>query len=190
MLFQLTPSALPEGYGEALVPLALVKSWCRIRHDEQDALLAVLRDAAMDMVEKTGNLRMGPQTGLVAVFEAFGPGMRVGRGIGEPMTVTAISYLDGDGASQDIADGGWRIDAGGGIVPAIGARWPVRGTAVSVTFDAGYPAGRCPALLKTAALMFVAHLMINPEAVVTGTITAEVPLGSMEQIERYRYPVI
>lgn len=188
MLFHLTHAAPAEGYGEALLPLEETKAWLRVLNNDQDDLIGALRDAAIDMVEQYGNLRMGPWTGLTAVYAGFGTGMRIGGGLGEPLAITGISYSSSAGTV--VMPDGWRLDARQHIVPSSGLRWPNGASDVTVTFDAGYPEGACPKVLITAAKMFVAHLFINREAVVTGTITSEVPFGFATLVDRYRLPVI
>ena len=66
-MFELAPFDLPEGYGDAILPLAAVKQYLSIEADETefDELLPLLRDAAIDMVEKHSGVIMGPRTGMV-----------------------------------------------------------------------------------------------------------------------------
>jgi len=194
MLFQLTPSAMPEGYGEALLPLAECKAWLSIDSGatEFDALIGVIRDAAIDGVEKYVNQFMGPRTGVVATFVGFAAGgsaMRLGRGPEASVVVTAIDYLDADGVADAIDAGGWRWTVNG-LVPATGTRWPVGGSEVRVTFDAGYAANACPPALKTAGLMFVGHLFANREALIEGGLRGDLPAGVMWWCNLVRMPVL
>lgn len=190
MLFSITPGALPEGYGDGVVTLDQVKAWCRIDEDSDD-FLELIRDMAIDLVEKAGNLWLGPRTGQVAKFAGFGAGMRIGIGPAAALTVTAISYLDGQGAAASIATGGWSVDAGGSIVPApSAARWPSGSGAVTVTFNAGFAANTLPASLKAAVLMFAAHLYANRETLLTEGASGDVPEGIMAAIRPYRMPVL
>lgn len=191
MLFSITPGALPEGYGDGIVTLGQVKAWCRVLHDDDDALLAIVRDMAIDLVEKAGNLWLGPRTGQVATFAGFGPGMRIGIGPAAALSITAISYLDSAGASTSIASGGWAVDAGGGIVPApAGTWWPRCAGAVTVTFNAGFADGTLPAALKGAVLMFAANLYANRETLLAEGYSGDVPAGIMAAISPYRMPVL
>jgi uncharacterized phiE125 gp8 family phage protein len=190
MLFTLTPSAPAEGYGEALLAIDAAKAWLRVDGDDEDDLIEALRDAAIDMVEQYTNVRLAPVSGLIARFAGFGARMRVGIGPVSTLTVSAIGYVDGAGEAQTIDAGGWRIDAGGDLMPAIGATWPQGGGEVTVTFSAGYPEGACPAGLIAAAKMFLAHLYRNREAVVVGAVSGELPLGFTTLCDRYRLPVL
>ena len=80
MLFQLTPSAMPEGYGEAVLPLAEAKAWARVLYDDEDTVLELLRDAAVDGVEQFTSLYLRPRAGIVATFA--GSGRACGWGAG------------------------------------------------------------------------------------------------------------
>ncbi|MBA15564.1 MAG: hypothetical protein CMN73_04330 [Sphingomonas sp.] len=190
MLFHLTPAALPEGYAEALVPLADVKAHLRVDTDEEDALIAAMRDAGVDVVERYANLSMGPRTALAAVFDGFGPIMRIGIGPLATLSVTGVAYIDSDGSSVDLTSSDWRIDAGGGLIPAIGARWPATYGPVTVTYSVGFASGACPSALIAATKMFAAHLYLNREAVVQSGMAAEIPMGVTMLCDRYRVPVV
>lgn len=190
MLFHLTPTAPAEGYGEALLPLVEAKAWVRVIADDDDDLIGALRDAAINMVEQYTGTRLALTTGLVARFEGFGPGMRMGVGPAASVDVQSVSYVDASGTTVTLADGAWRVAVDGALVPAIGTCWPVSSGPVTVTFDAGFAAGAAPSPLITAAKMFLAHLFENREAVVLGTITSEVPMGFMMLCAPYRMPVI
>lgn len=192
MLFHLTPTAPAEGYGEALLPLADAKAWLRLESgdDDEDDLIAALRDAALNMVEQYCGIRLAAQTGLVAQFAAFGPGMRMGIGPAATVTVQSIAYLDAAGTSVSLTSGDWRVAVDGALLPGIGRSWPVASGSVTVTFSAGYPSGAAPAPLISAAKMFLAHLYANREAVVVGTINSELSLGFTSICAPYRMPVI
>jgi uncharacterized phiE125 gp8 family phage protein len=193
MLFTLTPSAPGVGYGDALLPISALKAWLRVDGADEDELITALRDVAINAVEQYANLRMGPCSGLVATFDGFGPRMRPGIGPSATMVVTGIAYVDSAGGAQTIAAGGWRVAADGGLLPAIATTWPLSASSIAVTFDVGYPAGKCPPGLITAAKMFAAHLYANREAVVTSTTsvsTAELPLGFTMLCDQHRMPVL
>lgn len=192
MLFHVSPTALPEGYGDALLPLAACKAHLGLpaEADEFDGLIEALRDAAIDGVEQYANLYLGRRTGLEAVFSGFGPGMRLGRGPVGSLAITTVAYLDGDSSPVSLVTGGWRLGVDDGLLPAIGTAWPVSHGPVTVTFDAGYPAGACPAGLLLAAKMFVAFLFANREALASDGLTGDLPGGVIWWCDRYRMPVI
>jgi uncharacterized phiE125 gp8 family phage protein len=192
MLFQLTPAAMPDGYGEAVLSVDACKAHLGITPDviEFDDLIAALRDASIDMVEKYTNLFLGPRADVIATFSAFCTPMRLGRGPEATVSVTGVSYIGSDNAAVALETGDWRIDAIGGVVPAINARWPASYGPVTVTFDAGFPADECPPTLLAAAKMFLAHLFTNREAVVTSGASGELPLGFRMLCNLHRMPII
>jgi len=190
MLFTLTPSAMPEGYGEALLPLDAVKAWCGVLSDDFDDLLKALRDASLQMVEQYCAVRLAPVTGQVATFATFGPRMRVGIGPIATLVVTGISYTDRDGASVVLDAGGWRIDPSGSILPTYNSCWPTGASDVVVTFDAGYPEGAAPPALINAAKLFIAFLFSNRDTVVSNGISGDLPLGFTSLCDLFRMPGI
>lgn len=191
MLFTITPAALPDGYGEAIVTVAQVKAWLRVVADDEEALIEMLRDMSIDLVEKAGNLWLGPRTGETATFAGFGPCMRIGVGPVAALSVTAIDYVDGAGDAASIDADGWAVDAGGALVPLpSSARWPIGAGAVTVTFDAGYPADAVPSALKGAVMMFAANLYANRETLLADGYAGDVPAGIMAAIRPYRMPVL
>ena len=190
MLFTLTPVDLVEGYGEGILSLADAKAHLGELSNDFDSLIEVLRDAAIDAVEKYCNVRLNRIENMQARFEGFGPGMRLGVGPDATVAVTAISYIDGDGEQADLDTGDWRLDVLGRIIPAVGGGWPITYGPVTVTFTAGYTDANRPAGLVQAARMMLAHLYIQREAVITGTISSEAPLGFVWLCDRHRMPVI
>ncbi len=192
MLFTLTPVDLVEGYGERILPLADAKAHLRVDADYfvDDDLIGLLRDAAIDAVEKYCNLLLDRTVGMVARFEGFGPGMRMGVGPEATVDVTGVSYIDSSGADASIDTGGWRLDVLGRVIPAVGSAWPTTYGPVTVTFDAGYTAANRPPALVQAARFMLAHLYSQREAVLTGTISGELPLGFRFHCDRFRMPVI
>lgn len=190
MLFELKPGLVPVGYGESILSLAAAKAHCRVISDDDDDLIAALRDAAVDAVEQMTMLYLAARTDLQWVGAGFGADMVLGKG--PNAVVTAIEYDDAAGVVQSLDAGAWRIGVHGRILPAVGTRWPDDlGGEVRITFDAGFAdvGLEAPALI-TAVRMLTAHFYDNREAVVTGTITAEVPMGVMRLISLYRMPVI
>ncbi|WP_288016442.1 hypothetical protein [Microcystis phage Mae-JY04] len=192
MLFTLTPVDLVEGYGEGILSLADAKAHLRVDADyfDDDDLIRLLRDAAIDAVEKYANVRLDFTEGMQARFEGFGHGMRMGVGPEATVAVTSISYVDSAGEVASVDAGGWRLDVLGRVIPAVGASWPSTYGPVTVTFNAGYTdANRPPALVQAARFM-LAHLYAQREAVLVGTISGELPYGFRFHCDRYRMPVI
>lgn len=104
--------------------------------------------------------------------------------------LTSITYFDTNDVSQVAALADFYVysDADQTLIrPKNGKSWPVtiaREDAISVTFVAGYVA--LPPALRAAILLTVGHLFENREAVLTGPIAAELPLGVRALIDPYR----
>lgn len=190
MPFQLTPSAMPAGYGEALLPLDDVKDWLRVLDEDEDLLIEALRDAAIGAVEQYTGVMLGPRSGIVATFDRFGCGMRMGIGPAASVVVDAVSYIDSEGADVALEASDWRVVLAGELKPAIGTSWPVSGGPVTVNFAAGFADGECPPQLLLAAKMFVARLFINREAVAESGMTGDHDMGFRALCDPFRMPVI
>jgi uncharacterized phiE125 gp8 family phage protein len=187
-MFELAPFDLPADYAEGIVSLADAKAHLSVEADETgfDDLIAALRDAAVDMVERYCGVYLAPRTGAVWSAECLPRRLRLPV---RPVTaVTGFAYLDsaGDAAEVDVAT--LRVGPGGELLPLAGVCWPA-GNGFAVTFSAGYTATNRPPALVQAVKMFIAHLFTNREAVVTGTITAEIPLGFQALCAQFR-PVL
>lgn len=189
MLFQLTPSAPVEGYGEALLPLDAAKLFLRVDGTDEDALVGALRDAAIDMVEQYTNLRLAPCSGIIARFGAFEPILRLGVGPAFSIDIASVEYtIDGTDTLLDTT--GWMAAPGGALMPAPSTSWPTADGGVKVTFTAGYPAGQCPPVLIHAAKMFMGHLYLNRDELVEKGLSSELPLGFRTLCDLKRIPVL
>ncbi|MGX7926464.1 head-tail connector protein [Tsuneonella sp. HG094] len=189
-MFRLDPFALSAEYVEAVLPLALVKAHLSIDdgEDEFDAELAVYAAAAVDQVEKYCSLALGPQADRVWRAESL-PARIVLPG--PNVVVTAVGYLDGSGDPQTVDVATLRLAAGGVLVAKPGQSWPGDMAAgIEIRFSAGYAEGEAPRSLVQAALLFTGHLFANREAVITGTISGEIPLGFKTLCSAYRMPVL
>lgn len=187
-MFELAPFDLPADYGEGIVSLEDVKAWCSIDPGETefDGLLGALRDAAVDMVERYCGVFLAPREGVVWTGDAIGARFRLPY---RPVSaVTAFAYLDRSGAPSLLDTATLRLAAAGELRTLGGEAWP-DGEAFEVTFNAGYTDANRPSLLVTAVKMFTAHLFANREAVVTGTISGEIPLGFQRMCAQFR-PVL
>lgn len=94
------------------------------------------------------------------------------------LTVTSITYVDADGATQTMSASDYVVDIAslpGRVILAYGASWPsTRGdrNGVTITFTCGYGAARSsvPAPVKAAMKLVLADLWENREASIVGTI--------------------
>jgi uncharacterized phiE125 gp8 family phage protein len=190
MLFTLTPIDVAEGYGEGILPLADAKAHLRILHDDEDHKIAFCRDAAVQAVERYTNVQLGRTSGIVAKFEGFGPGMRMGIGPAATVEVTGISYVGSDGAPVAMDAGSWRLDVLGGLLPALNTAWPTTYGPVTVTCTAGYTDQNRPPVLVMAARMMLVMMFENWEAMLAGEVSIEAPKGFRFLCDQVRMPVI
>lgn len=189
MTYELAPFGLPAGYGESILPLAEAKAHLRVEHDDEDVLIAAFRDAAVDAVEKYTGVILAPRTGddaLVWRAESLPPRVRLGV---RPVTgVTAFAYIDSDGDAQtgDVAT--LRLGPGGEVLLKAGESWPSDINAgVQITFEGGLTAAqRAGTTLVQAVRFMTAHLYMNREHVITGTISGELPDGFRAMCAPYR----
>lgn len=190
-MFELAPFALPEGYGEGILPLDQVKQHLAIEAGETefDDLLEVLRDAAVDMTERYCGVYLAEREGVVWTADSVPCRLRLGvRPVNE---ITSAAYLDAANVGQSIAPETLRIGINGELLPVPGESWPTDvAAALTITFNAGYSAETRPPALVQAVRMFTAHLFENREAVATGSISGEVPLGFRKLCDAYRLPVL
>ena len=177
MRFELGHVPMPEGYGDKILPLNDCKVHLRVLNDSEDALIAVLRDAAIEYVERYCGVKLGPVSGMNWRAEAFGSA-EVSLAVRPVTAITSIAWQDGSAetVAGDVAD--FRFSESGELRPVVGGSWPasVRGDIV-VTFDAGYAEGAAPPSLLHAVRLMLGHLWLNREAVVAGPVSGEVPLG-------------
>lgn len=193
MIFDLLHSPYQQGYGEALLPLALCKTHLRVDGDEDDDLIEALRDASIEFVERYCSIRLVETPGQIWRSDSFPNGDRypIMLGMGPIKVITAIKWLDSAGADVNGDPALVRLAGTGDLLPAVGARWPVRiGGGVEITFTAGFPAGQAPATLLTAARMFLGHLYKNREAVTDRGTEAEVPFGVQQLCASHRRVMI
>ncbi|WP_394658567.1 head-tail connector protein [uncultured Novosphingobium sp.] len=179
MIFELLHSPYPEGYGEKLLPLDACKVHLKIDGDDEDDLIAALRDAAVQVVELYCSIKL-----LASDVEWRGSSFPRRAGAALPLSVapvTAIETISWRSATGDEVDGlagGYRITGRGDVLPAIGGEWPSDvGGDIIVKFKAGYAQGAAPPALLTAVRLFLGHLYKNREAVTDRGTEAEIPFG-------------
>lgn len=100
------------------------------------------------------------------------------------IAVSSIVYTDTAGASQTLSSSTYTVDSDaepGIIVPAYGEVWPSTRTipnAVVITYTAGYgSASDVPRALKQGMMLLIGQWYDVRQAVVTGTIATEIPMG-------------
>lgn len=192
MMIELLHSPYPDGYGEDLLPLDQCKAHLAVMADDQDDLISVLRDAAIEVVEQYCSVRLLETEGLVLRADAFP--IRTGAlilGARPVKEITAVKWTARGGAEVDGGVASFRLATHGDLLPAFGSSWPsdVAG-GLEITFTAGYPAGAAPRALLHAVKMFMAHLWAHREAVIDSGSAGEVPFGVTMLCGPYRRVLI
>lgn len=148
------------------VTLAAAKTHCRVDHDDDDATILGLIEAATSHVDGwTGVLGMAlePQVVRWRLGRTFSP-MPQGAltlPLGPAVSITSIAYTDDAGAAQTVAPAGYEL-IGEKLFPA--DAWP-SGTDFVVTYTAGRGT---PQSIRQAILLLVGHWYRNREATSAG----------------------
>jgi uncharacterized phiE125 gp8 family phage protein len=191
MQFELAPFDLPADYAEAIVSLDAIKAHLQIPFEELefDELITVYRDAAVDMVERYCELMLARREDVTWRGEMLCSPLRLGAG---PVTaINSITWLDDQGMAILGAEDDWRIVRRDTIALKPGRALPSGIAAgVEIMFDAGFTDDNRPAALVQAVKMFAAHLFLHREAVLTGTISGEIPQGFRQLCAKFRVPVL
>jgi uncharacterized phiE125 gp8 family phage protein len=161
-----------------------VKAHVRVDHADDDALLALYRDAVIESLDgRDGWLGRALHAQTWELRRDDFCGREIELPLPPLMAVLSVAYLDEDDAVRALDPSAYEVIGIGGhnparIVLADGQVWPRvsrRREAVRVRFRAGYvepggaPASEVPAAIKVGALMTIATLYENREDVVIGT---------------------
>lgn len=170
------------------VSLDTLRAQVRVDGQYDDVLLDVYLQAAVAHVEyRTG--RAVAATTWQQSFDGFCTDtIKVPFG---PVVAASVSvaYLDINGDAQTIGAEGLLVDASSveASVSAFSGSWPATDqTAANVTLSWVSQPETCPPELIVAVLMLAAHWYNQREAVVIGTITAEVPMAATALIQSQR----
>lgn len=168
-----------------MITLAEAKAHLRVEHEEEDALIQSLVDAAvLNLEHETGRaLRVREETlvldrWLNTVVLPWWP----------VRSVVDITYVDPVGNSQTLSS--YALDTRkypAKLRPAFGEAWPevIDGhEVVEVKVEVGV--AFLPEDLKRAALLLVGHLYEHREAVVIGTITSTLPMAVEYLVQPHR----
>lgn len=100
-------------------------------------------------------------------------------------SVTTLKYYNTDDTQQTWSSANYLVSTArtpGQIQLALNVNWPAisgRRDAITVRFVAGYGlAAACPEDLKAAMLLLIGHWFENRTEVITGTITAKIPIAA------------
>lgn len=184
------------GYTQTVAPtsepvsLAEAKAHLRVEHDADNLLISGLIAAARETVEAETGRQLVTATWTLKLDEF--PTDEEEIVIRHPplSSVSSITYLDADGASQTFNSSSYQVDTTGvfgRIVLAPDASWPVtesdRINAVTVTFIAGQAVASVPEAAKVAIKFLVGHWYENREAGSESQIH-EVPMAAKALIQQ------
>lgn len=168
----------------AALDLAVVKRHCRVTHGEDDTYFEALLAAAGESAEAATHRQLLTATWELRI-DRFPPGGGpLYLPLGNWQATTSVDYVDADGVTQtldaELYETVNREPAE--LWPAFGQVWPAtryQAGAVAVRWSCGYgdTFEAIPTLLRQGMQLLVGHWYVNREAVVTGTIATEVPLG-------------
>lgn len=165
---------VPSEPGPEPVTLDEAKQHCRVDYDDEDTLIEAYISAAREYAEVVTR-----RTLALATWEArLGSFPEGAIELPHPplLEVESVRYTAPDGAEVALEPEAYRVDTAiePGVITPVGG-WP-RGTDVRIRYRAGYE-DAIPHQARLAILMLVGHWYEHREAVVTGTITAEVPMA-------------
>lgn len=190
MSYGLKRTALPASEP---VTLADIKAHCRIEVSTDDALVAALISAAREYIERRTGMAMVTQT-WVMTFDDW-PEDEIELPVYPVQSISSITYVDTDGATQTLSGSIYQLDATGDpatVSLAYGQTWPPardQEASITLTFVAGYTgsgANVMPDGLKHAIRMLVGHWYENRETAIVGTTAAEMPMAVEALIAPYR----
>jgi len=165
---------------EEPVTLAEAKAHCKATDStDEDTLISSLIIAARQQAEHRLGRALCTQT-LELVLDQFPEGFKL---INPPViSVTSIKYIDTAGVQQTLNPADYSLDKDsepGWLVPAYGLAWPDTRevpNAVRARYVAGYGAAAAvPQTIKAWMLMAISTMYNQREAIITGTVVAEVP---------------
>lgn len=166
------------------VDLALAKQQLRVDHPDEDALINVLISAAARRIENYIGIPLTARDEIFR-FSSFGSSVEIHL---RPLnSVGNISYVDENGVDQTLD--AYRI-VGETVYPIMGESFPstLKASEIVITANVGYELDDpIPENIVYAQLMLIAHYFDNREAVVTGTIATELPLGVSDLLQEFRY---
>lgn len=165
--------------GEAILPLADAKAHLRVLHDDEDALIEQLRDAAISHVERVAGVALSEGDWRWARSFFTTP---VDLSIGPVLALGEVAYTDGDGEAATYT--GARL-VGNAAHPAWGESWPSAYGYAAVTFTAGLASPDDAPELIAAVKLMLGHLYANREAV-SDKAMQEVPLAVDALIQTHR----
>lgn len=172
--------------GPSVQPLTTdeAKAHLRVDHTTDDSLIESLIKAATQTAERFQNRRYINQTWRMTLDYFPDNGCAIEIPIGPVSSITSVTYLDVNGASQTWSTADYQVDTRSTkarILPVEGVTYPETQDAtlntVTVTFVAGYGAtsASIPENIRHAIRLILSDFYTHRESTVTGTIVNELP---------------
>lgn len=170
--------------------VADAKSFLRVEHDDDDALIASLIASARGQVEALTRRGLITQTWRL-VLDRWPPDGRIAPRLAPLRGVTAARIFDAADNAIAIDEERFVVDAAANVIAAPGWSLPmpgrdVAGVALDVTVGFGDAASDVPDVLRHAVRTLVAHWYDNRGLVAIGASVAMLPGSVSAMIASYR----
>lgn len=175
----------------AAEPLSLAdaKSFLRVEHGDDDAVITALIAAARSHVEAMTRCALITQTWRL-VLDRWPDGGRIAPRIGPLRTVAAVRVFTAAGEASEIDPEIFAIDAAAGALAAPAWSLPVPGRSragIELDLEVGYgTASDVPQRLLQAIRMLVAHWYENRGLIAIGSSVAMMPASVNAMIASHR----
>ena len=176
------------------VTTAEAKTHMRVETSDDDTYIAGLISAATSYAQDRTNRQFINATLKLRMDGFMGTQLWLPRA---PLSsVSSITYLDSEDASQTLASSYYKVDTyslPGRVRLADGESWPTttdNPQSVTITYVSGYGTATSdvPEGIRLAIRMLVSHWYESREPIVTGTIVAKVPMTVDALLMQYRVP--
>lgn len=190
MLYEFTSLRRTAEPASPAVSTSDAKAHLRVTNSDEDSVIEAIVAAAVTHVEDVSGRALFTQT-WTATFDGFPDGDLV---LPRPpvASVTSITYVDEEGATQTLSSGAYTTDLASEpahIWPVYGTNWPTTRTqrgSVTVVYVAGVAStASIPKPIRQAILLLVGHLYENREASTAAPMT-EVPMAVDALLAPYR----
>lgn len=176
------------------ITLTEAKLHCKVDHDDDDALITNLIQAAREEAEHELNRPLITQTWELTL-DAF-PDVEIALGKANVLAITSVTYIDEAGDSQTIAAENYSLDnadtASCWVLPAEDYEWPTTldtANAMAVRFTCGYGASAAavPGTIKAWMLIRIGSLYKHREDFVAGISVTKLPEQFTDRLlDRFR----
>jgi len=177
------------------VSISEAKAHLRVTFSDEDTYIDSLVKTARRQAEKYCRRAFITQTWDL-VLDGF-PCGSIEVPLPPLQSVTSITYVDTNGATQTLASGNYTVDTKSNparITPAYGKVWPTTQShinVVTVRFVAGYGSSTdVPDDIGHALKLMIGHWYENREDTIAAADIKEVPKTSMWILDAYRLPEI